>query len=434
MVRPPNHPGANSLWAHTAEAAPRLSSLGADIKAEVAIVGGGYSGLSAAYSLQQRGIQAVVLDANPIGWGASGRNGGVVSAKFRISFPEIARSYGIETARRMHRIAHDSVATVEELVAELGIGSARFERAGNLRCAHTARAADAIAAEAAWLRQELGDGAISVLSPSEVAQETGSPVFTGGVLNRDSGTIHPLNYVRGLAAGLIARKVDIFENSPVTRIRREAQGQLLETPGGNVMARQVIVCTDAYSSLTPATRSLRRSIIPFRSAIIATDRLPADIDRKLLVGHRSYTETRRMMKWFRKVDDRVIFGGRGAFGKEDAASAFDALQKSMVALFPDLAGIGIGFKWSGYVGMTLDQLPHVGRQDERTSFCVGYNGAGVAMSSLLGRYAAAFAAGETPDVALLDAARLKAVPFYPLRAPAVRLVAGWYQLLDAMGR
>jgi glycine/D-amino acid oxidase-like deaminating enzyme len=141
-----------------------------------------------------------------------------------------------------------------------------------------------------------------------------------------------------------------------------------------------------------------------------------------------------MMKWFRKVDDRVIFGGRGAFGKEDAASAFDALQKSMVALFPDLAGIGIGFKWSGYVGMTLDQLPHVGRQDERTSFCVGYNGAGVAMSSLLGRYAAAFAAGETPDVALLDAARLKAVPFYPLRAPAVRLVAGWYQLLDAMGR
>jgi glycine/D-amino acid oxidase-like deaminating enzyme len=254
------------------------------------------------------------------------------------------------------------------------------------------------------------------------------------VLNSDSGTIHPLNYVRGLAAGLVARKGDIFEESPALRIIREPGAVLVETPAGTVRARQAIIATDAYSSLTPATRHFKRTIIPFRSAIIATDRLPAGLDGKLLVGRRSYTETRRMMKWFRKVDGRVIFGGRGAFGKEDAPSAFDALQKAMVALFPDLNGLGIAFRWSGFVGMTLDQLPHVGRLDERTSFCLGYNGAGVAMSSLLGQYAAAFAVGESPDVALLDASRLKSVPFYPLREPGVRLVAGWYQLLDAMGR
>jgi gamma-glutamylputrescine oxidase len=209
---------------------------------------------------------------------------------------------------------------------------------------------------------------------------------------------------------------------------------LIETPSGTVRARQAIIATDAYSDLTRATRNLSRTIIPFRSAIIATQRLPRAIESKLLTGRRSYTETRRMMKWFRKVDGRVLFGGRGAFAKEDAPSAFEALRRAMTALFPDLEGLGIEFEWSGFVGMTLDQLPHVGRLDDRTCICVGYNGAGVAMASLLGRYAAAFATGESPNVALLDAARLKPVPFYPLRAPGIRMVAGWYQLLDAVGR
>jgi glycine/D-amino acid oxidase-like deaminating enzyme len=384
--------------------------------------------------LQQRGIRPLVLEANSIGWGASGRNGGVVSAKFRVSFPAIARSFGTEAAKRMHRIAHESVDVVEELVAEFDIRSAQFERTGNLRCAHTERALDAITAEAEWLCRELGDHSVSVLSRAQVAQETGSEAFTGGVLNSHSGTIHPLNYVRGLAAGLLARQVDIFENSPVLRIGRANGGLMVETPSGTVRARQAIIATDAYSDLTPATRHLSRTIIPFRSAIIATQHLPHAIESKLLTGRRSYTETRRMMKWFRKADGRVLFGGRGAFGKEDAPSAFAALRRAMTALFPDLEGLEIEFKWSGLVGMTLDQLPHVGRLDDRTCICVGYNGAGVAMASLLGRYAAAFAMGESPDVALLDAALLKPVPFYPLRAPGIRMVAGWYQLLDAVGR
>lgn len=141
-----------------------------------------------------------------------------------------------------------------------------------------------------------------------------------------------------------------------------------------------------------------------------------------------------MMKWFRKVDGRFVFGGRGAFGRDDSASSFEALRRAMTTLFPELEGLGIDFKWSGLVGMTLNQLPHVGRIDDRTCVCLGYNGAGVAMATLLGRYAAAFLAGESPQLALLDASRLKPVPFYPLRAPGVRMVAGWYQMLDALGR
>ena len=422
-----------SLWSSTAEPAPSQSRLETDITAEVAIVGGGYSGLSAAHALHKRGIRSVVLEANSIGWGASGRNGGVVSSKFRMNFPEMAASYDLNTARHMHRIAHDAVHAVEELIAEFDIKSAQFERTGNLRCAHTERSHAAISAEAEWLRRELGDGTLSLLSRAQVVEETGSQAFIGGVLISGSGTIHPLNYVRGIAAGLTSRQVDIYEGSPVEKISRVADGVLIETPTGSVRARQVIIATDAYSNLTPATQYFRRTIIPFRSAIIATEHLPSEIDAKLMVARRSYTETRRMMKWFRKVDNRVIFGGRGAFGKEDASSGFDALQRDMISLFPDLRQLGIDFKWSGMVGMTLGQLPHVGRFDDRTCFCLGYNGAGVAMASLLGQYAAAFSVGETPAVGLLDATRLKTVPFYPLREPGIRMAAAWYQLLDRAG-
>jgi glycine/D-amino acid oxidase-like deaminating enzyme len=141
-----------------------------------------------------------------------------------------------------------------------------------------------------------------------------------------------------------------------------------------------------------------------------------------------------MMRWFRMVDDRVVFGGRGAFGKQDSQAAFDALRKAMTGIFPELAGVPLAFKWSGLVGMTLDSVPHIGRLDDRMLFSMGYNGAGVAMSSLMGRYLARFVRGEAPDVGLLDASRLKSIPFYPLREPAIRMVAGWYQFLDAIGR
>jgi glycine/D-amino acid oxidase-like deaminating enzyme len=162
--------------------------------------------------------------------------------------------------------------------------------------------------------------------------------------------------------------------------------------------------------------------------------LSANLAASIMPTGRTYTETKRMMRWFRKVDDRVIFGGRGAFGKSDSPAAFQALRKAMVGLFPQLADTPIEYRWSGLVAMTLDALPHIGRQDERVLYAMGYNGAGVAMASLMGRYLAALTRGEKPDLGLLAAARPKTVPFYPLREPAIRAVAGWYQFLDAIGR
>ena len=429
----PRKPAA-SLWASTAEPLRASPSLFGEVQADVAIIGAGYTGLSAAHHIAKSGLRPIVLEANCPGWGASGRNGGVITAKFRQSFRGIDASHGRAVAKRMYEIAHESVEMVEELVAEYGIASARLARSGQVKAAHNQATLRTAIEEAAWMKREMGDAEVRILDAHEVRDETGSQSFVGGVLNPGSGGIHPLNYLRGLAEGVSRRGVEIFQDSPVLRLRRNDGGVIAETPQGAVRARQAIIASNSYSDLTPATRHMQRTLVPFRSAIIATEKLSRNLAGSLMPSGRTYTETKRMMRWFRMVDDRVVFGGRGAFGKQDSARAFGALRQAMTGIFPELADVALAFQWSGLVGMTLDSMPHIGRLDDRTLFSMGYNGAGVAMSSLMGRYLAAFVRGESPDVGLLDASRLRSIPFYPLREPAIRMVAGWYQLLDAIGR
>ncbi|QOZ74416.1 FAD-dependent oxidoreductase [Bradyrhizobium sp. CCBAU 53351] len=427
-------PSVDSLWEATANPARAFPVLSGESQADVVIIGAGYTGLSAAHHVAKSGLSPVVLEANRPGWGASGRNGGVITAKFRLSFREIDAAHGRAMARRMYEIAHQATDMVEELVSEFGIAGANLTRTGQVKAAHNEATLRAAIDEANWMTREMGSAAVRILDKDGVREETGSDVFVGGVLNPGSGGIHPLNYLRGLADGVTGRGVPIFQESPVAKLYRDKDGIVAETPQGAVRAKQAIIATNSYSDLTAATAHMQRTLIPFRSAMVATERLPRNLAGKLMPTGRTYTETKRMMRWFRMVDNRVIFGGRGAFGKQDSQAAFDALRKAMVGIFPDLADIPLAYKWSGLVAMTLDSVPHIGRLDDRTLVSMGYNGAGVAMSSLMGRYLAALVRGETPDVGLLDVWRMKSIPFYPLREPAIRLVAGWYQFLDAIGR
>lgn len=427
-------PSANSLWEATAEPARQFPVLSGEHQADVVVIGAGYTGLSAAHHIAKSGLSPVVLEANRPGWGASGRNGGVITAKFRLSFPEIGATHGRAMAKRMYEIAHESTDMVEELVSEFGIASANLTRTGQVKAAHNETTLKAAIDEANWMTREMGSAEVRILDKREVREETGSDIFVGGVLNPGSGGIHPLNYLRGLAEGVARRGIPVFQESPVVKLRRDNGGIVAETPQGVVRAKHAIIATNSYSDLTGATAHMQRTLIPFRSAMVATEQLPRNLAGKLMPTGRTYTETKRMMRWFRMVDNRVIFGGRGAFGKQDSEAAFDALRKAMVGIFPDLADVPLAYKWSGLVGMTLDSVPHIGRLDDRTLVSMGYNGAGVAMSSLMGRYLAAFVRGEAPEVGLLHIRRMKAIPFYPLREPAVRLVAGWYQFLDAIGQ
>ncbi|WOS66052.1 NAD(P)/FAD-dependent oxidoreductase [Sinorhizobium fredii] len=430
---PPLH-DISSLWQETAVKRPVFGRLAGGHQFDVAIIGGGYTGLSTARYLSKRGLSPVVLEANRIGWGCSGRNGGVVSGKFRIAFSEIAHRYGLETARTMHQLGLDAIEHVAELIDDYGMDDADYRPTGSLRCAHNEVSLAALKQETEWLRSALGDHACSLLSPGEMAEETGSKDFVGGMLNKHGGVIHPLNFLLGLAAGLKTAGIAIFEGTPVQRMAREGSGVLLETPEGVVRARQAVIASNSYSDLTSATAGVRKAIIPFRSAMIATEPLVGKCGHGLLSRDRSYTETRRMMRWFRKSGGRLLYGGRGAFGKKDSDSAFAALHHAMVRQFPELRDVAVTHRWSGLVAMTLDSIPHAGRLDDRVVYSVGYNGTGVALASYIGKHVAAIVAGEKPDLGLLTSEGLKRVPFYPIREPAVRLVAGWYQFLDAIGR
>ncbi len=427
-------PDVASLWQATAVPRPPVIRLAGDATCDVVVIGGGYTGLSTAKYLAERGLTPIVVEANRIGWGASGRTGGVVSGKFRVGFRDIAARHGLETARRMHDLGIEAIEHVGRLVEEYGITAADHRATGSLRCAYNAFTFEALKEEAAWLREALGDDAVSILSAEAVAEETGARDFVGGMLNRHGGVIHPLNFVFGFASGVRAAGIPVHDETPVTRFRREGDGVLVETPHGVITARQVVIATNSYSEITAATAPVRSSIIPFRSAMIATAPLAGTAAAGLLATGRSYTETRRMMRWFRKSGDRLLYGGRGAFGKDDSAAAFRALETAMVRQFPVLEGVAVTHRWSGLVAMTLDSLPHVGRLDDRVVYSVGYNGTGVALSSGIGRHVAALVAGESPDLGLLTATSLQRIPFYGLREPAVRLVAGWYQFLDAIGR
>lgn len=431
MTRLP--PPAISLWRDQIGNGADYPALTRDVSCDIAIVGGGYTGLHAALTLAATGLSVVVLEAGIPGFGGSGRNGGVVSAKFRRGFAEIARSEGIDMARRMHDIATGSVDHLIHTIDKLDLKETGFRKDGALKCAHSAKAFDHARQEADWLRDTLGDTGLQVLDADAVAAETGSSHFVGGVLQSGAGTIQPLAYLLQLWSAAQARGIALFAGTPALSIDARQGHVRIPTPGGTVTADRVLLATNAYSWLTSAAKPVSRSLVPFRSAMIATEPLSEDLDRRLLVKARSYTETRRMMRWFRKVDGRILFGGRGALGAVDAPAAFQRLETAMIKIFPDLRDIAIAHRWSGQVALTFDGLPHAGAMSPRISYAAGFNGTGVAMSGFVGDQIARQMTGQPHDLGMIARASLPKVPLYPLRAVAVRATTSYYEILDAIG-
>ncbi|KFE51802.1 NAD(P)/FAD-dependent oxidoreductase [Pseudomonas syringae] len=433
MTARPLFPDVASLWQDTAIDPPVFKPLEGDRQYDVVVVGGGYTGLSTARYLAARGLSPIVLEASRIGWGASGRNGGVVSAKYRLPLSRVAARHGLEMARTMRRLSMESVEHIEELVESYSMEAAQYHKSGSLHCAHNATSLAYCVQEARWLNVSLGERSQHFLSAEQMQEETGSSDFVGGVLDTGGGLLHPLNFARGFANGLQSDGVKLCESSPVTAIRRVAGGVVVQTPFGTVTAKQIVLATNGYSDLTPATDAVRRCVVPFRSAILATETLKGP-ELKLLKYGRSYTETRRMMRWFRMAGDRLLYGGRGAFCTDDSIAAYEALQSAMIKQFPALAETAISHRWSGLVALTVDSVPQVGSLDDRVVYAMGYNGTGVAMSSYIGKHVAEIVTGRTPELGLMHADQVRRIPFYSLRVPVVRLVAGWYQFLDAIGR
>jgi glycine/D-amino acid oxidase-like deaminating enzyme len=423
------HP--NSVWAATAHAAPDLPALDGDLATEVAIVGGGFTGLAAARDLLGAGTECLVLEAKDVAWGASGRTGGFAVPRFKKAYAALAREHGTETARHLHGLALEAIDTLEATVEDFGL-DCDFARCGHLTAAHSESALAELEADTRWLAAEAGDRAPRILDRSAVASETGTALYRGGYLDPRGAVIQPLDYVRGLAAALAARGVPIYVSSPVQRLVEEPGAVVVETPGGTVRAGTVILATNAYSDTAPATGDLHRRIVPVASAAIATGPLSPGAVESILPARRAVSDTKHLLNYFRLLPgERLLFGGRGDItGRDESPSVYRGLERSLEKTFPQLAGTAIAHRWSGFVAVTLDHFPHIGRLKERVLYALGYGGRGVALSGLLGGYLAAMARGEPVDAGPMSHGHFGPIPFHGLRVPVLRLAAAYYGVRD----
>ena len=425
------HP--DSYWVETSNPASVLPTLAGDQKADVVIIGAGFTGLSAAYHLSQAGIEAIVVEAEDVGWGASGRNGGMLPPRYKKGFASIAKTYGNEVTRRLHAIIHEAIDTVETIVSDCALDCG-FARTGQITAAHSDAHLASLEQDCAWMTAEAGDRAAQILSRSKMTDEVGANIHVGGWFDPRGAAIHPLNYVRGLANALQKRGVPIFVRSPVRRLVEEPDAVRLELPGGTIAARQVVIATNAYTDTTGfAPHGLERRIVAVNTSVICTNPIGGNRAGAVLPGRRMVADTKHIMNWYRMMpDNRLIFGGRGDItGRSDDPSVYAKLERQLAETFPVIADVGVRHRWSGKVAITLDDFPHVGRLSPRVAYAMGYGGRGVALANMLGKYLAQLVEGKTVDAGPMSTNAFDPIPFHAFRVPGMQIVARWYQYLDA---
>jgi glycine/D-amino acid oxidase-like deaminating enzyme len=413
------------LWAVDPPASTASEAVSLPERTDVAIIGGGYTGLAAARALARRGVDVTLLERHHLGWGASGRNGGFVLPGYKPDVQALAKKLGLTAARRLFENSLEAVRFLESLIAEEAI-DCDYARCGSLVLAAKPGHLRGLQEGQQFLRAEL-DYETVVLGPDEVRTEIGSARYHGGLLDVRGGALHPGRYLRGLAASAARSGARIIEGVEVLRLTRAASGPTLETSRGVLTAREVLVATNGYTG--PVVPSLQRRVVPIGSYLIATARLEPSLTRRLIPRGRVLSDTKNLLYYFRlSPDGRMVFGGRAAFTPTPVARSTAILERGMREVFPELAGVPIEYAWSGKVAFTIDQLPHAGRMDG-VHYALGYCGHGVALSTWLGtRIGEALAgAGELPT---LGPDPFRSVPLYYGRPWFLPLVGAWFRAAD----
>jgi len=423
-----------SFWAASARERCRPSRLTSSLDVDVAIIGGGFTGLSAAHYSNLSGCSVAVLEANQIGWGASGRNGGNAVPRYKPTFPELENRYGRDIAIGMYRTAHDALATLEQIINHHALGC-DFVRCGLLTPLVSENDITRFERDAEWLRRHIGDTAPSMLNRQETAYALGTEFYTASYLEPRAAALHPFEYCQSLGSALVRCGVYLFSETPILSWRSNDGYIYARTPEGSVRARQLIIATNGYSDLTAAGQSIEKTIVPVASAIIATQVLAEELRTTILPEGHVVTDAKRLTNYYRILrDGSLLFGGRGGASSSDSPRIYENLRRSMVRIFPQLKDLPIKYRWFGLVAVTLDSLPYIGTQQKNIHFALGYNGRGVALSALLGRELARRATGEAREtLGPLSERRFDRIPFHGLRVPAKQLAIKYMQLVDKLG-
>jgi len=390
------------LAAYWTESAPAFRPAARELPAQVdvAVVGGGFTGLSAALALARRGASVVVLEAGErVAAEASGRNGGHVNNGLAVDYAEVAAKVGRERARDWYHAYDDAVDTVARLVHDEAI-ECDFSRTGKLKLATRPAQLDALRRSADALVHDGVDTDVEILDAPRVRAEVRSERFHGGLLYKRSGQMHMGRFAQGLAAAAERRGAQIHTGTCVQRLERVGSGHThrLQTARGRVDAQQVLLATGATRHGGYASFGwLRRRIVPIGSFIVVTEPLGAERAQALLAGRRTYVTVANIHHYFRlTADHRLVFGGRARFAisspQSDAKSG-EILRAGLTETFPELHDVRLDYCWGGLVDMTQDRLPHAGEHDG-LYYSMGYSGHGTQMSVHMGERMAAVLAGD----------------------------------------
>jgi glycine/D-amino acid oxidase-like deaminating enzyme len=364
-------------------------------KVDVAIIGGGYTGLSAARTLAKQGVSVAVLEAETIGWGASSRNGGMTLTGLKPAMQTVIKNYGRELAKELFQCSLDSVNIVEKIVEEESIDCG-FARTGHLLTANKPKHFDALKDEVDFMAKEFNHN-VRLVAPKDLRSEIGTDVYHGALVDEVSGGLNPAQYVAGLADAAARAGAMLCARARVTSIgRREkrfspalatgasAGASVIQTERGSLEAESILVATSGYTG--SVTKKLQKKVIPIGSFIIATERLSDELAHELSPKNRMIFDYKHFLNYFRLWDNRMIFGGRAAFFPENentTAQSGEILRREMIQVYPQLKDAKVEYVWGGTLDFAFDQMTHVGEEDGMF-YALGYAGHGVAMATYLG--------------------------------------------------
>ncbi|TDC68543.1 NAD(P)/FAD-dependent oxidoreductase [Streptomyces hainanensis] len=381
-------------WLDTAPAAPDRTGVALEGRTDVAIVGAGLTGLSAAVHLARKGAAVTVLEKDTVGFGASGRNGGMCTTGLAIGFLTAVARYGIPTAKALYLAYNDAIDTVEKLVTEESI-DCDFTRTGKLNLACKPAHYERLARTHEALADMIGYHT-ELIPGKDLRTEVGTDHYHGAMADPRGAGLHVGKFVRGLADAAERLGVRILEGTEVTGTRRiGGHRHDVVTPIGTVRADQVLFASGAYTG--SSFRWLRNRIVPVGSFIVVTEPLPRHVVDELMPTRRMASDSKNILYYFRITpDNRLLFGGRARFAMSNAASDLKSgriLRKGMLSVFPQLSGARIDYCWGGLVDLSLDQMVHAG-EHEGLFYSACYSGHGVQMATHMGRQMADVLGGD----------------------------------------
>lgn len=390
-----------SWYAASANAFPEFESLVEDVEADVCVVGGGFTGITAAIELAERGLRVVLLEARRVGWGASGRNGGQLGAGHNKDQDWLEKRMGEAGARGMWAIAEDGKAAVKRRIKQHGIECDLTP--GLLYTCHKKSYVKGYEHYARHLRSRYDYDAIRFVEKDELDTMLGTEVYFGATLDTSSAHIHPLNYLHGLAQAASAAGVTIFEASTVIDRRRDGEVHVVKTNRACVKARNVIVATNGY--VDGLESSIETEIMPINSFIIATEPLGEERARSIIRDNVGVADSRFVVHYYRfSADWRMLFGGRENYTAHVPENFGSGVRKSMLGVFPQLEDAAIEYQWGGALAVTMSRMPMVGEIEPGVFYGHGFSGHGVALTAAVGRSLANAVTGDRANFDLLRSA------------------------------